>query len=360
MSSLDIHVMLCPICNVDLSFLDPQSRNEHIEVCVNNGPSLLETDESGQVVIVKRIQAGKQRKICPVCSKTFQNLHSHYKTCAVKNDVIPDIMMEQWEQLNSGLQKPKKFPKEMLDNFVAKCIKEGRIGEQVDIARALSMSMSDPSDCSYHPIESDAITQNIATTTSPSESNSQSNTSIATSKITQSSDVTLISSRVQVPLVLKQPSNAKGVQQKQKLRKLTRLEAVDDATKRNYINVRIQKELNASRDMRYKEIVRQQLSMGIGIENVSTGDDGEDEMNVIDVSSLDVINDEHDSFYSECIDTLFYRARMKSCDGSELCLSGFCSGHEFSLLIEEFSKYTGKSIDHDVGLNPSSSGGHMA
>lgn len=140
--------MLCPICNLDLTHLDPVSRTEHVNICLEGGPTTsLAFETNGHLIGAKQNEPSKQRIICPVCSKTFQQVYNHFKLCAFKNDIPPHLLMEYWDKINAQLstnkETTKPFPREILDNFILKCMKEGRVGADVEYAQALSMSLAE-------------------------------------------------------------------------------------------------------------------------------------------------------------------------------------------------------------------------
>lgn len=313
-------IMKCPICKLDLEPLDLVSRSEHVDLCIENGPSVVEVDETGRLVVKKNIPPGKQRKICLICDKTFQNLHHHFKTCALKHDVPPDLMLDYWDKINAGEKKPKKFPRDLLDSFVAKCIREGRVGDQVDFARALSMSMADGPE-SHNETSSTVIQEQTMSDGQDSMTSiAEQQQALTTSALTQQQRVTT----TRVPLAVQVRPSGRGVANRPKEQAKTyRLQMVDDAMKKANVALRIDRELAAARSKRYLESSRQ-LDQDCLIldENFAKGD----------------------------FDKLFNRAQMKACDGSASCLASECVDHELLLLIDEFKIYSGPLIDAPATL----------
>lgn len=134
--------MDCPICSLDLQYLDWQSKTEHVDMCLEHGPTVVGVGPDGSAVIVKSIPEAKRRKICPVCDKTFQNLISHYKNCCLKKDLPLNLILEQWDRIASDAGKDTTIPCDLLKNFISKCVKEKRVGEQVEFAKTLYCSMT--------------------------------------------------------------------------------------------------------------------------------------------------------------------------------------------------------------------------
>lgn len=256
--------MKCPICKLDLSPLDFLSRTEHVDLCVENGPSVLDISESGQLVLRKNIPPNKQRKICPLCDKTFQSIQLHYKKCAIKHDILPDLMLDHWNNFNMELNTTKKFPCDLLENFISRRINEGRNGEQVDYARALLVSMSESqpnagksrSTITNQP----QYTSLISTVTDESEitSNSmhfdgqQREQSLANSS-------TLIDPIQDQPPTMNQVSMQNRVfptmaprSKQSKPQKKFKIELVDDVVKKVNIDLRFERELAASSERRYE------------------------------------------------------------------------------------------------------------
>lgn len=309
--------MQCPICKLDLTPLDLYSRQEHCELCLENGPSILEADETGRLVIKKRVPPGKQRRICPICDKTFQSLNAHFKTCAIKNDVPPHLMLEYWDKINSDIKNPKKFPRELLDNFVKKCVREGRVGDQVDFARALSLSIaeSEPQTSSTSTSTAVGLTTELSDASAPQVAPAPN-----VNHVLMSSAATITNTNiVHVP----KPANKKKF----------RLELVDDSMKRANILVRLDRELAATRSRRYEEALRAS-ELNSDVQVIDENCDGDVEI-LEELKSCD--NSE--------LDKLFFRARLKDCTDSSDCSQGTCRGHDLMLLMEEFKPYAGASMD---------------
>lgn len=313
--------MQCPICNIDLEPLDLASRTEHVDLCIENGPSVVTIGEDGRATVKKNIPANKVRRVCPICDKTFQNLPMHYKTCALKNDVPPSLMLDQWEAINADLKRPKEFPRSLLDGFVKKCVQEGRVGEQVEFARALSLSMSD--NCDEDLVTIDDESSRLST---GSVGGGQ-----AQSGLQQSNNNNAQRQPVAGPLaseiLLKQAKKAPTVAQPQKKAKQFRLELVDELTKRANIKLRIERELAATRTRRYLDAL-------VNENTINSDDNG---------SEID--NNTTKGKLCDDSDSLFSRARLKSCDWSAECRQGRCQDHELRLLVDGFAIYSGRSID---------------
>lgn len=311
--------MKCPICNLDLSPLDLVSRTEHVDLCIENGPSVLDIDESGKLIVKKNVPPGKQRKICPICDKTFQSLNQHFKVCAIKNDVPPSLMLDYWDKINSDVKNPKKFPRELLDSFVAKCIREGRVGDQVDFARALSMSMADGQPEQTGP----SISGNTAIELAPDNRLTAAATSSETPTPTESNvrNATEILMTAPPPAKVAPSINrAKSSNSRPKFR----LELVDDNIKRSNVELRIDRELAATRSKRYQEaLMASRLSE----------EDGE----------CMIIGETQPP--AERMDKLFHRARLKDCNESIACTRAECQDHELELMLVEFRIYSGASMD---------------
>lgn len=318
--------MKCPICNTDLSPLDLVSRTEHVDLCIENGPSIVDIGETGQPVVKRNVPPGKQRKICPICDKTFQTIHSHFKTCALKNDLPPNLMLDYWDKINSGVKNPKKFPRDLLDNFVTKCIKEGRVGDQVDFARALSMSMAEDEPGWQGHGETE-----IKTYVGADDSNS-------------ASDELCQPTVANVSQVLVQNTATVGVASRP--RKATtskpkfRLELVDDMTKRANIELRIDRELAATRSKRYQEAL--EAYRETDKDDCILIEDSEFCQEKQDLRRPDEPGDIREQIE---LDKLFYKARLKACTGAESCMRGECQNHELALVVEGFEMFIGKSID---------------
>lgn len=271
--------MRCPVCKVDLSPLDLASKNEHIEDCLENGPTILDVDESGRVVRKKNLPPNKQRKICPICDKTFQTIHTHYKACALKNDLPPQLMLDHWDKLNAETNSSKKFSRELLDNFIAKSIKEGRVGEQVDYAQALLLSMfeGELAPKKHFKNGTTVIPTVQSTTITLDEETSQSTmTSINSNQQQQVTESDANDSNLEPPRhqpqqnlttpsidedqVLMQSNEASCSSTTSRRRgkepKRFPLELVDDETKLHNIQLRIEREVAASQKRRYLECLK--------------------------------------------------------------------------------------------------------
>lgn len=327
-------MMQCPICKSDLTPLDVGSRIEHVDFCLENGPSTLEVNEEGRMIMKKVVDPKKQRKICPICDKTFQQLNLHFKKCALKNDVPPDLMLDYWDRINKDSKVSKKFPRELLKDFVNKCIKEGRDGDQVDFARALYISMSDGKD---EPPEVTLIDENsLSDPTSSggaSEAPSSSETSSSNSNLMNNSKTTNANQ-----LLMQNATNKPQPKAKSQPKKF-RLQLVDDTTKQSNIELRIDRELAASRSKRYRDTIA--VSKSFVLRDPCNNDNQDDD------DCLILIQESQESYETsdEDLSKLFYRARLKSCDGSIACSKYECSDHDVNLLLVEFKNYTGPTID---------------
>ena len=266
--------MKCPICKIDLSPLDLVSRHEHVELCIENGPTIVDVDQSGQLVMKKNVPANKQRRICPICDKTFMSIHSHFKTCALKNDLPPHMMLEHWDKINTETQSTKKFPRDLLDSFVAKCVKEGRVGDQVDYAKALSLSMaeSEPDKASIKRNKDGSVIQQQQTNPIDIVTDEDTNQSIASTSSSIQQQVTRSDANdqdqattrqaqaqvVNVDQVLMQSSSRDGFANGKKgvNKPKYRLEIVDEATRISNLELRMDRELAASRKRRYQEALK--------------------------------------------------------------------------------------------------------
>lgn len=318
--------MKCPICNLDLSPLDLVSRTEHVNLCVENGPSIVEIGDDGQAVIKKNIPLAKQRKICPICDKTFQTINQHFKTCALKFDVPPDLMIEHWEKINSGSKNPKKFPRDLLDNFVKKCIKEGRFGYQLDKARALSLSMGG-SELQNDDSSSSTCVQLVSVSDHDDTSQNlpRPQPGSANLNLNQPPPVR------DVNQVLMQSNSSETAQRGSTASKKSfRLELVSESTKKANIALRIDREVAATRSRRYEEALRSQYLKK---------SEQDDDCVMVDELATSAATDVGEQ------NKLFFRARLKDCMGSELCLSADCTDHELLLLMDDFVVYSGRSMD---------------
>lgn len=327
--------MNCPICDQDLTILDLTSATEHVNTCVEHGPSVIELDDSGQVVVKRNVPPGKQRKICPICDKTFQNLITHFKPCALKYDVPPDLMLQYWDNINADLKKPKKFPRDLLTSFISKCIKEGRVGEQVDYAKALVMSLTDgdPESSNELPDISQASTSDSISSSATSETK--------TPAPTIARDVTkeLLRNAAELARGDKVAPAKKPASRRQKFR----IEMVDESVRRANIALRIDRELAASRITRYKEMLHavSETHQAKIIDIQASGDEDDDECMIVQDNAF------REATKSEPVDLgkLFFLARLKNCNGSKLCEQANCVDHELHLLLDDFKSYSGKSMD---------------
>lgn len=298
--------MKCPICRLDLSPLDLVSRHEHVELCLENGPSVVEVNQTGQLVVKKNLPPAKQRKICPICDKTFQNLLSHFKTCALKYDVPPSLMLEHWDTIQTDIKNPKSFPRDLLDKFIAKCTREGRLGEQVDFARALSLSMGNEA----YSTDEHAYIDTSELDTQPHNAD---NSSTASSTCSTEANGLGSNQRVEGQNIvgvsgLNARHNARvGTSRVNAPKKTYRLEAVDEATRKANVALRIDRELAITRSRRFESnLVRPTL----------------------------ILFDRLD------LKKLFFMSRMKDCNGSQDCLEAKCIDHELELTMEEFIPYS--------------------
>lgn len=332
--------MNCPICDQDLSILDLTSATEHVNTCVEHGPSVIELDDSGQIVVKKNLPPGKQRKICPICDKTFQNLKLHFKICALKYDVPPDLMLQYWQTINLDSKKPKKFPRDLLTGFINKCVKEGRIGEQVDYAKALVLSLSDgdPEASNDTPDTSQVGTSDSIPSSATSLVSSSSNSTApivppdATNELLRNAN-----------LIKQRPTSSRQAPPRQKYR----LEFADDAVKRSNIALRIDREMAASRVHRYEETLRAtRRALADQIVEIQA-DDGDDECMIIQDNPSREMDANTKQFDPVDLNKLFFLSRLKDCNGSELCEQANCMDHDLHLLLEDFKSYSGKSMDAD-------------
>lgn len=279
--------MNCPICKVDLSPLDFVSRTEHVDLCVENGPAILDYSETGQAVIRKNIPPNKQRKICPTCDKTFQAIHVHYKKCALKNDILPDLMFDHWEQLNKDSKATRKFPRDLLEGFIARRIKEGRAGEQVEYARGLLLSMTESEPDvggntngrtvamqQHHTdilVNIDDTNQSTANSTSSHPPNRQLSVQEADH---QSFSAQGGASTVEQVLMQAAAAAGPATLRRGKPNKKFSIELVDDVVKRVNIDLRRERELAASARRRFDRIqaaIDEQERLG---ESSTTQEDG--------------------------------------------------------------------------------------
>lgn len=254
--------MNCPICKVDLSPLDFVSKTEHVDLCIENGPTVLDFDGNGRAVIRRNVPPNKQRKICPICDKTFQSIHLHYKKCALKNDVLPDLMLDHWDQFNKDANTCKKFPRDLLENFINRRVREGRSGEQVEYAKGLLLSMTESEPNTANTNGSLVIQQPLVEITVDDSDTNQSAASVTTNQ-QQAADgagqqIPACSSSATVEQALMQsardPATTTKVSAKAKPQKKFRIELVDDVVKRVHINLRRERELAASTERRFRRI----------------------------------------------------------------------------------------------------------
>lgn len=331
--------MQCPICKLDLSPLDSVSKNEHVSLCLEYGPSRVDINSEGKPVIVKTIDAKKVRKICPVCDKTFQNLNSHFKTCVIKNDVPPDLMMDYWDKINN--EDPKEFPTSLFNCFIEKCTKEGRNGYQVDVAKAflLSMGGSEPSTTSNS--KSNDLAETAAESIGVEVTSSTNNSQDPTNLLLQTN-----SRQVNAEHILMKNSNASTSRNNSKSAKKYMLETAQDSLKRANVQLMIERELSASRLRRYNEAVKNNINncRDLIIEESHNYDHDDDDVVLIhDSQSTSKAVEEANSDEID-LNKLFHKARMKNCDASISCSKGECINHELELLLEEFKIYSGASM----------------
>lgn len=317
--------MKCPICSLDLSPLDLISKTEHVDLCLENGPSTLDVDDSGRLVIKKNVP---QRIICPICDKTFNKINNHFKNCALKNDVPPNLMLDYWDKINKDCEKPKKFPRDLLDRFVAKAIKEGRLGDQVNFAKALSISMAE-SDPNYKgpPEENESPHVDVTITRESNQNSNQAGQDQPSTITAPRADVILMQNAASMSLPTAGSSTRSNA-------KKFRIELVDEATKQANIELRIERELAATSERRYRE------ALAASRRDVSSQDgDVNDEV----VFVADPITSEEVDF-----NKLFFRARLKSCTNDLSCYRGECGkDHDLILMMDEFAVYSGTSMDAD-------------
>lgn len=309
--------MKCPICNLDLNPLDLVSRTEHVDLCIEHGPAIVEIDNNGQAVIKKSIPIAKLRKICPICDKTFQNIHQHFKTCSLKHDLSPSHMLDYWDRINKESKNPKKFPRDLLESFVRKCLKDGRIGDELDFAKALWASLAEEGELLNEDSLTSSILQSTPNETSTSEAKAQQQPSSSASQPPARNVDQVLMQTKPVASSSKNSSNKKY-----------RLELASDSIKESNIVLRIDREVAATRSRRYEEALKfqQQEDCIVIDQDIAVNEVGErDERN-----------------------KLFFRARLKDCDGSESCLKANCDNHELLLLMEDFVAYSGPPMDSKV------------
>lgn len=333
--------MKCPICDLDLSPLDLISRTEHVDLCIENGPSVVEVNDTGQLVVKRNLPPNKQRKICPICDKTFTTLTTHFKTCALKHDVPPDLMLSHWDSINCNAKNPKKFPPDLLQSFIAKCVKEGRLGEQVDFARALVLSMTsgDAQSLILHDPnilheDSTASTSEILTATSSELAETQrSIQSVGKAAPCGNS----VSSRLMTAATSNASSTTRAV-----ARQKYRIEVTDELNKQANIALRISRELAASRNQRY----RQQR-----VDNAAVANEEDDEEVAVVLDDNECVLVDDDNALDTCLQSdspmrkLFYRARMKMCSNSDACQLAKCDDHDLELMLDDFKSYTGAPMN---------------
>jgi hypothetical protein len=249
--------MNCPICNADLEPYDLRSRTEHIDLCVENGPSVLDF-QAGRPVVKSLVPIEKQRKICPICSKTFQtsHIHNHFKTCALKNDLIPDLMQDYWFNLNDQCKVDKCFPRDLLEGYIEKCTKENRVGEQVEFAKALLETLPEDAKRKKKISNKSVIAQQPQQViVMLDESNDSNSMSSVTSMPDSNSRAHLVD--VNQALMRTATSGTIGAGRRQPNRVKTPLELADKATKKANISLRIERELAASRGRRYLQAIEE-------------------------------------------------------------------------------------------------------
>lgn len=270
----------------------------------------------------------------------------HFKPCSLKNDVPPDLMLQYWDNINSDSKRPKKFPRDLLISYIGKCVKEGRIGEQVDYAKALVLSLSDG--------DTEAVSNELSQITDTSQASSTAD-SMAASSIGSAAnsdnnqpeaarDVTQELLRNAANLAKERPA---ATSKRPPTRQKYRLELVEESVKRSNIELRIDRELAASREHRYKEALHEGRCVPtVEIHGDDDDDDDDECMIVQDNSSVSGVASESTI---ECkpvdLGKLFFLARLKDCDNSDPCQQSNCDHHELRLLLEEFKSYSGKSMD---------------
>lgn len=342
--------MRCPICKVDLSPLDLVSRTEHVDLCIENGPATLEIDDGGGLVVKKKIPYNKQRKICPICDKTFQNIINHFKTCALKHDVPPNLMLDYWDNIgktNEG--EPKRFPCDLLDAFVEKCTSEGRLGEQVDIAKALALSMrgcdDETSNSSSHRSRTsrstNRITNHRALISNASHHEDSNQSAVASESARSQAD-----SSNHATDVMRHPVMRKAAEQARK--KQYRLEVVDDITRASNIALRIERELAVSRSKQFDLVICRDGNIATRYSDDCLILEHPDSQPSDEPTTLATASE---TICDMRITKLFDMARLKACsslshdDLSGKLVDSCCTSHELTLLIEEFKPYTGPTID---------------
>lgn len=339
--------MQCPICNADLIPLDVGSRLEHVNFCIENGPTTTEFDETGRLQAKKIIDPKKQRKICPICDKTFQQLNSHFKTCALKNDVPPNLMLDYWERINK--EAKKKFPRDLLDNFVTKCIREGRDGDQVDFARALSLSMAE-----REPSRSNKPSSTVPINNGElhPDSENTSDSTIATVVSVASNDLNTIPTYESDNQTVSNTNNARNYNQilmqnaaastsADTSRRPTsrtraflrnyRLQLADDVTKQSNVDLRIERELAASNTKRYQDAISKSHRKFVLRDPCSANAAEEEDCIILIQESQSPENSPADE--TDELRKLFHRARLKIDD------------NDVELLLVDFEKYSGASMD---------------
>lgn len=344
--------MKCPICNLDLSPLDLVSKTEHVDLCIENGPSILEVNETGQLVVKKNLPPNKQRKICPICDKTFTSLTTHFKTCALKHDVPPDLMLSHWDNINTGVKNPKKFPVDLLQSFIKKCIKDGRLGEQVDYARALALSIT--SEDVQSSMFMDPGIQNEDSTTSASDILTATSSVVSETQLSRQPDVNTVlmqnasSSRQRATGVGPAALGTSKVVTRPKYR----IEVTDELNKQANIALRISRELAASRNRRYRHQQRIDAISKSNKDNVDGdgGDDDDAEVAVISDNNECSLVDDDDAIdiwlnRDTSATKLFYRARMKICTNSQACQQAECKDHDLDLMLNGFESYSGAPMN---------------
>lgn len=338
-------IMKCPICNIDLSPLDLVSRTEHVEICVENGPSILEVSESGQLIVKKNVPPNKQRKICPICDKTFTALTTHFKTCALRHDVPPDLMLSHWDKITKESKSTKEFPPELLEAFITKCTKEGRIGEQVDIARALLLSMTDHDEQRSRHLFSDESTIRGSDIASDNDNKTQQSTNKQPDVNTVLMQNAASSRSLLATRSTKAISNpvAGTSRSTTTIRPKYKIEVTDELNKQANIALRINRELAAARMKRHRQ---QRLSGMIDI--------GSSQINVdsSDVECIEIGDDDNaiaeSTVQTEELNKLFHKARLKICVDSDDCRQAKCKEHDLRLIMDSFESYTGTLISSNL------------
>jgi len=266
-------------------------------------------------------------------------------------------MLEQWDRINLESNSNKKFPRDLLDKYIAKCVKEGRIGEQVDFARALLLSMTESDPTTSTAQSNNVITPQLISECSNDATGNTGQPSILESNHSSSSrppsnGVALIMQNAthHQPMV----DQSKG---RQKSKPKYRIELVDSPVKESNIQLRIDRELAATRIRRYQEAL---VALGTDERDVLSSlreDDPvvetllpvpeDDDCCVIlddksDCRTTNIANEDTKHEVAIDFEKLFYKSRLKRCNSLGSCPALSCSdkSHELELTIEGFHKFT--------------------